>query len=166
MTPETAKSKRGAPSQELLFPCSRYVAEKGRRQLACVLGLFPALFKPCRCCGWNSDGLQKGDPGSGLSAAAPSSVAAWESLSLSESPFSVRGRWRGQSGLPGPSSSVVSSGLTPPAASPTLGAGLGLNSQSSSQHGRPRASGSVHPSWTRPKLGGRSWERSHALRTP
>lgn len=70
--------------------------------MACVLGLFPALLKPCRRCGWNSDGLQKGDPGSGLSAAAPSSVAAWESLSLSESPFSVRRRWRGQSGLPGP----------------------------------------------------------------
>lgn len=53
------------------------------------------------CCGWNSDGLEKGAPDSGLGTAAPSCVAACESLSLSESPFSVREGWRGQSGLRG-----------------------------------------------------------------
>lgn len=70
--------------------------------------------------------VEKGDPDSDLSAAATSCVTARESLSLSESPFSVRevGEDRVVSRIP--SSYSVSNGLTPQ--QPPPGRGLWLTS--------------------------------------
>lgn len=62
----------------------------------------PAAPLPLVRAGRHFDSLEKGDPDSSIGTAASSCVTAHESLSLSESPFSVKGGWRGQSDLQGP----------------------------------------------------------------